>query len=481
LSALGSFNESKTIGRRDLGLKIETEKLEDRQTQLIIELPDDRLESAMRAAAKRLGKNTRIHGFRPGKAPYQILLNQLGEETIFEEALDHLGQEIYREALEETEIEPYAPGSLNEIVSRKPLVLRYVIPLPPDVELEAYRDIRVEHEETEVEDSAVDQVMDDLRERQALIEPADRPAELTDVVVIDVSATLEAEDHENDIELLNEKEISVLFSEEVDWPIPGIFEHLIGLEAGDEKSFEYTFPEDYTSEEIQNKTAEFTMQVHEVKSRHVPEWTDDLAKSLGEYEDLLSLRIQVRKDLEVEAERHSKNTYANQVIDKVLEDASVTFPPVLLQEEINDLLNDLQQRLKYQNLSLSDYMKIENKSEEEIIEDLKPQAETRLKRALVLGKVVEQEKIEVEDSEVDEEINRLLETFKDNASKEKADEARSLFDNPVGRQRIKLDLMSTKAIERLMAIAKGEADKISEASELAPSLDGDGELAEPEE
>jgi trigger factor len=467
-------------------LKIQTESLEDRQTQLIIELPDDRLDSAMRAAAKRLGKNQKIHGFRPGKAPYQILLNHLGEEMVFEEAIDHLGQEVYQEALEETEIEPYAPGSLNEIVSREPLILRYVVPLAPEIELGKYREIRLEYEENGVEDSAVDQVMDELRERQALIEPVDRPAQLTDVVVVDVSAAIEGEE----TNLLNEKEISVLVSEEVDWPVPEIYEHLIGLKAEDEKSFQYTFPDDYSNEEMQNRTATFTLHVHEVKSRLVPEWTDDLAKNFGEYDDLLALRIQVRKDLEAESERQAKNTFANQVIEKVVEGAEINFPPVLLQDEINSLVRDLQQQLRYQNLSLEDYLKIENKSDEELVEELTPQAKDRLENALVLGKVVELEGLEVGESEIDEELDKIVENFKENVYQgqdleEKTKEARSLFDTPAGRRRIRLDILTNKAVERLVTIAKGEADTIHAASESPPSEETEAEVpvetAEPEE
>ena len=456
-----SFNNV-AMRRKDNSLKIESENLEDRQAQLTIELPDDRLNSAMRAAAKRLGRKTKVHGFRPGKAPYTVLLNQLGEDLIFDEALEHLGQEIYKEALEETEIEAFAQGSLEEIVSRDPLVLRFTIPLAPDIQLGAYRDLRLSYEEPEVDDEALDRVMDDLRERQALIEPADRPAELSDVVVMEVHATLDDDGEES--KLIDEKSVSVLVAEDVDWPIPGIADELIGMQASEEKSFEYTFPEDYAEENMQGKSAEFRVKIHEVKSRLIPEWSDDLAKNLGEFDDLLALRIKVRQDLEEEAQRQTKASYASDVITAIVDDSEVKFPPILLREELNDLLHDLQQRLRYQNLSLEDYLKIENKSEEELIEELSPQAEERLTRALVLGKIVELENIEVEDSEVETELERILEGYKENQ-----DDARKLFDNPVGRRRIKLDLVSDKAVERLIAIAKGESDILDEASKQPTS------------
>jgi trigger factor len=442
-------------------LKIQSEDLEDRQTQLTIELPENRLEGAMRSAAKRLGKNTRIHGFRPGKAPYNVLVNQLGEEVIFEEALDKLGQEVYREALDETEIEPYAPGSLDEIVSRKPLVLRYTVPLAPEVDIGDYQEIRVDFEDPVVEDSAVDQYMEDLRQRQALVEPADRPVELGDVVVVDISGVLRDEDTEES-KLLDEKGFSILADEEYRWPVPGIADHLEGLEVGQEKQFEHTFPEDYANEEMRDKTADFHVVVQEVKSRFVPEWTDDLAKNVGDFDDLLSLRIQIRENLEAESERQSKATYASEVMDSLVELSSIQYPAILLNNEKQDMIAELEQRLRAQNLSLEDYYKIEGKTEEELLQEFEPQAAERLKRALALGKVVELEEIEVDENDIDAEIDRLVSSFPSDEDKENA---RKVFDNPVGRQRINLDLISDKAIERLMKIAKGEADEIEEPSE----------------
>ncbi len=455
-------------------MKIQSEELESRQTQLTIELPLERLDGAMRAAAKRLAKNTKIQGFRPGKAPYNVLLSRLGEEVIFEEALEVLGQDVYREALDESEIEPYAPGSFDEVVSRDPLVLRYTVPLAPEIGIGEYQDVRVDFEEPNVEDDAVDQFMEDLRQRQALIEPADRAVQEGDVVVVDISGELKGEEAEEST-LLDEKGFSILVDKEVDWPVPGIATQLEGLEAGQEKTFDYTFPDDYTNEDMREKTAEFHLVVQEVKSRLVPEWTDELAKNVGEFDDLLSLRIQVRENLEAEATRQSKAEYASQVMDTLVEQSTVEFPPVLLKNEIQDMVRELEQRLRSQNLSLSDYLTIEGKKEEELQEELEPQAEERLKRALVLGKVVELEEIEVEEADIEAEIDRLVTSFQSDADKESA---RKVFDNPVGRQRINLDMISDKAIERLMAIAKGEADKIIEESP-EESVEGD-EMSEDE-
>jgi len=437
-------------------LKIEREDLEDRQVGITVELEDDRLVRAMRVTAKRLGKNTKISGFRPGKAPYDVLVRTLGEEAIFDEALEELGQEIYREAIEEMELEPFAMGSLDEVVNRDPLILRYTVPLSPDVDLGAYKDLRHAYEEPQIEDETVEQVLENLRERQALIEPVERPAAIGDVVVADVIAELDSDEEGEDQVLLDDKDVSILVDEETTWPIPGISEHLVGIEAGDKKEFEYTFPDDYVNETLREKQTTFEISCLEVKSRFIPEWSDDLAKNLGEVESLLDLRIKVREDLTNDAVNQAETTHGREVVDKVIEGATVNYPPILLQQEINDMLRELSDRLRMQNLSLEDYMKIDNKSQEDLLEEITPNAEERLKRALVLGELITLEDIKVDDAEVDSEIENFLERFED-----KSDTTKQLFNNPEGQRRISLDLLSDKAIKRLIAIAAGEGDKTS--------------------
>ena len=213
---------------------------------------------------------------------------------------------------------------------------------------------------------------------------------------------------------------------------------------------------------MRGKTADFHVVVEEVKSRFVPEWTDDLAKNVGDFDDLLSLRIRIRENLEAEAEREGKSTYASEVMDELVEGSEIQYPPVLLKNESQDMIRELEQRLRAQNLGLEDYYKIEGKTEEGLLEEFEPQAAERLKRALALGKVVELEEIEVAESDIDEEIDRLVSSFPTDEDKESA---RKVFNNPVGRQRINLDLISDKAIERLMKIAKGEADEVEEPPE----------------
>ena len=435
-------------------MKIETQELEGRQVELTVEVPDDRVQAAKRSSAKRLSKDTRIPGFRPGKAPYEVIVSKFGEEVIFEEALEILGQEAYRESLEDAELDPYAPGSLEEVVSREPLVLRFTVPLIPEVELGDYREIRIPYEAPEVTDEAVESMMEELRQRQALIEPVERPAEDSDLVVLDIHGELVNEEDDEDVELVNQEGISVLVDEETDFPFLGIYEHLLGIVEGDEKTVEHTFPEDYAAEDLQNKPASFQLKCIGVKSRFVPEWSDDLAKSIGEFEDLLDLRIKVRESLTEQSTQEAESAYAEQVMEMVMEGAQVTYPPVVLENETDHLMRDLEMRLSSQNLAFDDYLKIEGKNVEEIRDELKPAAEERVSRGLVLGQVVEEENLEVDDEEITQEIDRMLESLGDSGN----DNLKEVFDTPEGRNRVGMDLLTKKAIDRLMDISKGEAE-----------------------
>ena len=444
-------------------MKVETQELDDCQVELTVEVPDERVESAKRATAKRMSKNTRIPGFRPGKAPYEVIVGKYGEEVIFEEALEDLGQEAYRSALDDAELEPYAPGSLEEIVSRSPLVLRFTVPLVPQVDLGNYRDIRIPYEEPEVTDEAVDAMLEDLRQRQALIEPVERPAEASDVVVLDITGDLIEPEEGEDAELVRQEDLSLLVEESTDFPFPGVHEHLLGMVAEDEKTVAYTFPDDYGAEDLQNKEATFTFMCKGVRSRLVPEWSDDLAKSVGEFEDLLDLRIKARESLQNQAIHDAESTYAEEVMVAVMEGATVTYPPIVLESELERLTRELEVQLNSQNLSFDDYLKIEGKNVEEVREEFIPTAEQRVSRGLILGQVVEEEDLNVEEDEISEEIERMLEPLGDSGN----ESLREVFDTPEGRSRIGVDLLTNKAMNHLMSIAKGEAEDPDAATSAA--------------
>jgi len=256
-------------------LKIDVQRLDSWEAALTVEVEPERLQASMKTAARQLSERRPLPGFRKGKAPYAVALRHFGEEFVRSEALESLGQKVYEEALDQSEIEPYAAGSLND-VELDPLVFKFTVPMQPEVELGPYRSVRLAYTAPEVTDEAVEDSLEHLREHQALLEPVERPAELGDVVTVDVAGTLT--DQPEPEFLMKDEGVSLLLSAEADWPLPGFAEKLAGISAGEERQFDMTFPEDYANESLRGRPAHFVASASAVKSRSLPEWSDDLAK-----------------------------------------------------------------------------------------------------------------------------------------------------------------------------------------------------------
>ena len=281
-------------------MKIETQRQEDCTLNLTVEVEEERVRPALQAAARRLAKKYPLPGFRPGKAPYETIIRHFGEGAVYEAAIEDLGQKIYEEVLEQEKIEPYAPGQLADM-QLKPLVLKFNIPLKPEVEVGDYRALRVPYTPPEVNEAALDEALERLRQRQAIIEPVDRPAALGDVVIVDVNAFINEGENPSDF-LLADKDVGVLLEAAAEWPVHGFAEQVIGIRAGETRKFDLPFPQDYPNSSLQGQLGHFEVTCKEVKSRTLPEWSDELAKELGEYESLEDLRAKVRQELQDHAE-----------------------------------------------------------------------------------------------------------------------------------------------------------------------------------
>ncbi len=453
-------------------MKVETQDLENRQVKLTVEVPDDRLHEAMRSAARRMSKQTRIPGFRPGKAPYEILLQRLGEEAIFEEALESLGQDLYRQALESTALEPFAPGSLDEVVSRTPLVLRYTVPLSPKVDLGGYREVRLPYKPPAVTDEAVEAFLEDLRQSQALIEPADRALQVQDLAIVDLEGELLPKEGAEAETLVKQQAVSLLVAEANEWPVPGLALALAGMAVGETKDYEYTFLETYQTESLRGRTARFHITCQEVKSRTVPDWTDELARSLGEYADLVDLRSQVRKGLEDQARGRFDEEFAEQALEAMHKGTTVTYPPQVLKDELSDMLQDLDARLRSQGMNLAEYLKAEKKTEQELRTELEPRARRQLERALVLYEIVEAERLQVEEPEIAEATDRLSA----GAQAGTVESLRKALEQPQNRRRIAFNLLTEKALKQVATIARGEAGPVPPASEPTDEPSGESDV-----
>lgn len=430
-------------------IKVETQTHDDRTMTMTVEVADERVKPALEGAARQLSKRYPIQGFRPGKAPLSMVLRTYGEQALYEIALDDLGPKVYEEALGQIKIEPYAAGSLTDL-QLKPMLLTFTVPLKPKVELGDYRAVRAPYTAPVVSDEDVQKVMDSLRERQATLEPVDRPAQLGDQVVVDINGFLNEGLNPSDF-LLADKDVNLTLDVASEWPMPGFMTELAGLAKDGSKKFDLSFADDYSNETLRGQAAHWEVTVKEIKARNLPEWNDELAKQVGEAASLEDLKTKVTEDLANRARRDSDRAYGDEVLNRVVEGATVVYPPLLLEQELDDILQDLDNRLRGQGLTLDDYLKIEKKTRDQLREDNKEMAQGRLKRALVLGRIVEREGIDLQPAEVLERIEMMS-----NLWGERADEMRKALSTDAARRSLTVDMLSDRAMQRLMAIARGE-------------------------
>jgi trigger factor len=416
---------------------------------MTVEVADERVKPALEGAARQLTKRYPIQGFRPGKAPLNMVVRTYGEQALYEIALDDLGPKVYEEALSQIKVEPYAAGSLTNL-QLKPMLLTFTVPLKPEVELGDYRAVRMPYTPPTVPDDEVAKVLDNLRERQATLEPVDRPAALGDQVVVDLNGFLNDGLNPSDF-LLADKDINLTLDATSEWPMPGFMPELVGLTKDGSKKFDLAFADDYANETLRGQTAHWEVTLKEVKARNLPELNDEFAKQVGDYTSLEDLKAKATEDLVNRAKRDSDRGYGDEVLNKVVEGAKVVYPPMLLEQELDDILQELDNRLRGQGLTLDDYLKIERKTRDELREENKEMAQGRLKRALVLGRVVEREGITLEP----EEVVARIETMS-NLWGERAIEMRQALNTEAARRSLTVDMLTDRAMQRLMAIARGE-------------------------
>jgi trigger factor len=480
-------------------LKIEKTPLEDHQIKLTVEVEKETLEQAKQRAARQIAKRTRIPGFRPGKAPYPVILRQIGEAAILEEAIELVVKDVYPVVIDESGIQPYGPGQLENITSMDPPVLEFVVPLDAEVQLGDYHSIQMPYETPTVSDQEVENVLSSLRERQAVIEPVERSAEEGDVVTVRVQATRLNVEEGQEATLIRERSMPIRIrpvdleesetaedeedaDKNIEWPFPGFSREFIGMSVGEEKSFIYSYPDDSPYETLRGVQAEFHAVIEEVKSRTLPELNDEFASSLGDYETVDALRAEIRTSLEQQAKDTYNNKYDSEVLDKVVEDTVIKYPPQMLDAEIDSVIENLKRRLAQQNLDLDTYLKMQQTDMEGLRKEMTPVAESRMKRTLVLYELAQAEKVEVGQDELQTETARTLDMLSHSLPEK---DARRLSDQNVVSNlvsSIMADMISHKAMERLRSIASGiEPEQNEDTADQAVGEELPGETSESEE
>jgi len=427
-------------------MKVTNEKTENSQVFLNIEMEPSEVEDALEKSYHRTVKKTNIPGFRKGKAPRAILEHYVGREGLLNDALNHLVPEAYERALKEQEIDAFAQPQI-EVTQTDPVVFKATVPLRPSVTLGDYHNIKLTPEPVELTEDNVNAVIERLHHQQATWEPVERPVAFDDLVVLDIESIIDGEP------FINRKGFQYWVRRDTPVPVPGFVEQLPGMTKGEDKEFKIQISADYSQSELAGKEPWFKIKVTEIKEENLPELNDELAKQINpEFETVDILRERVSTELRQQAEEKAKADFEEKVIQEVVDLAQVEFPPILVEMEIDRLVNEQSRRLQMSGHGLEEYLNSINKTEAELREELKPQANKRITHSLVLGKVVEAEKIEVNDSEIDAEIEEMI----GNATENK-EELQKYLNTPQSKESIKQILITRKTIQRLVEIAKGES------------------------
>jgi len=433
-------------------MKVTTERLDNCQVNVIIELDAAETEEKLRQTARKLSREFTVPGYRRGRAPFHAVIRVFGREAVQQQTLEDFGNDIYEQALEEIEYEPYEIGDLQE-VEWDPFRMVVQIPIPPEIELGDYRAVRVPLEPEEVTDEEVEAELERMRQEFAQWVPVERPAQMGDQVLMDYRGTA------GDEPVMDNENYELLLEEGAFHPLPGFHEQVVGMAPGETKTFELQVPEEDEDEEVAGKTATITAALHAVREQDLPEMADELAMMVGTYETLDELKASVRERLETEALEREEADYLSKVLEAMIEDASrIEYPSQAVDREADLALRQMEQNFAMQGLPPSTLWSMIGKTREQYKQEMGPVAEDRLRRRLVLEEVGRREGLEPDEAEIEAEIERMVAMAGD-----EADEMREMLESPEGRASIADDLRIDLARERVKAIGKGEAPELAEA------------------
>lgn len=445
-------------------MKIETQPRDDHQVKVTAEFEPAALEKYKKVAARHIAQKVKIPGFRPGKAPYDVIVRLYGEQTIEDDAVEYMVEDVYPSILKEAKIEPGAPGTLDEIISREPVKLSFIIPLEPTIDLGSYREVRKDYQLEPVADKQVDDFLARLGRNYATAEPADRPAKKGDLVYLKADATILNPVEGDKPEILKDSPLQVVIGDndpENDFPFPGFGDKLIKLSANEEKTFKYTYPEDSKYERLHGKEVEFHVTVQNVKSLKLPEMNDEFAQSMGMFENMEKLREAVKSQLETQKKADYEQGYFDELTEKLLEKATIKYPPQLLDDEVEHVVDSIKQDLAQQKMELDVYLKSLKKEKEKWLEEeIKPVAKKRLERSLLMDEIARIEKIEVGKEELSGEFNNMVAEM--SAQQDFKKLQRKMTNEKIANalaMQAASKLLNQHVLDRLKDIATGKADE----------------------
>lgn len=390
-------------------MSVKWEKQEGNEGVLTVEVDADTFNKALDDAFKKVVKQVSIPGFRKGKVPRGLFEQRFGVEALYQDALDILLPVEYPKAVEEADIEPVDRPEIDveKIEKGENLIFTAKVTVKPEVKLGEYKGLGIEKDDTAVTDEDVQNELKSLQERQAeLVVKEDGKVEEGDTVVLDFEGFVDGEAFEGGKAENYSLEVgSGSF-------IPGFEDQLVGLEAGAEKDVEVTFPEEYHAEELAGKPAVFKVKIHEIKAKELPELDDEFAKDVDEeVETLAELTEKTKKRLEEAKENEADAKLREELVVKAAENAEADIPQAMIDTELDRMMKEFEQRLQMQGMNLELYFQFSGQDENALKEQMKEDAEKRVKSNLTLEAIAKAENLQVTDEEVEEELSKMAEAY----------------------------------------------------------------------
>ena len=419
-------------------MSVQVENLEKSMAKLTIEVAADEFEAALNKAYQKSKNKINLPGFRKGKAPRAMIEKMYGAGIFVEDAANIIIPDAYESAAKESELEIVAQPEIavEQAEKGKPFIFTATVAIKPDVTLGDYKGIEVEKKEAEVSEDEISAEIDRVRESNArMITIDDRATQDGDTVVIDFDGYVDGEQFEGG---KAEDYTLVLGSHSF---IDNFEDQLVGKNIGDDVEVNVTFPEQYQAEELQGKPALFKVKIKEIKVKELPELDDDFAQDVSECDTLDAYKEEVKSKLVKTKEDDIKREKEDAVIEKIIENATMEIPEQMVNAQTRQMTQEFAQRLQSQGLSLEQYMQFTGLTPQKMQEELKPQALKRIQSRLVLEAVVEAEKIEATQEDIEKEIENMAKMYQ-----MEADKLKELVGEEEKKQ-IALDMAVQKAVE----------------------------------
>ena len=389
-------------------MSLQVEKLEKNMAKLTIEASAEDLEKAIEKAYQKQKKQISIPGFRKGKVPRQMVEKMYGKAVFYEDAANELIPDAYEKALEECEEDIVSSPKIEvtQIEAGKPFIFTATVALKPEVKLGKYKGVKVDKIDVEVTDADVDAEINKEREKNARnITVEDRPVKDGDITTLDFEGFVDGVAFEGG---KGENYPLTIGSGAF---IPGFEEQLVGAEIGKEVEVKVTFPEDYQAENLKGKDAVFKCTIKEIKEKQLPELDDEFAGEVSEFDTLAEYKEDVKTTLTLKKERDAKNAKENAAVDAAVAVSEMEIPEAMLETQQKQMLDEFAQRISMQGLSMQQYFQFTGSNYQQMFEQVKPQAEERIKARLVLEAIAKAENLEATEEEYEKELQNMAEIY----------------------------------------------------------------------